>query len=99
MIQSIPFSQVTDNWSGWSITEKWISSQGPGWLSNQSLENEIVGQEKPEMKLLQGATQEKILGTVWNHAKDMLLSNVNLREQFSARLLEYLIQLDSQQPS
>lgn len=29
------------------------------------------------MKLLQGATQEKILGTVWNHAKDMLLSNVN----------------------
>ena len=29
------------------------------------------------MKLLQGATQEKILGTVWNHAKDMLLSNFN----------------------
>ena len=29
------------------------------------------------MKLLQGATQEKILGTVWNHTKDMLLSNVN----------------------
>ena len=51
------------------------------------------------MKLRQGTTQEKILGTVWNHAKDMLLSNVNLREQFSARLLEYLIQLDSQQPS
>ena len=92
-------SQATDNWSGWSISEKWISSQGLGWLSNQSLENEIVGQEKPEMKLLQGTTKEKILGTVWNHAKDMLLSNVNLREQFSARLLEYLIQLDSQQPS
>ena len=29
------------------------------------------------MKLLQGTTQEKILGTVWNHAKDMLLFNVN----------------------
>ena len=29
------------------------------------------------MKLLQGATQEKILGTVWNHAKEMLLFNVN----------------------
>ena len=29
------------------------------------------------MKLLQGTTQEKILGTVWNHAKDMLLLNVN----------------------
>ena len=51
--------------------------QVKGWLSNQSLENEIVGQEKPEMKLLRGATQEKILGTVWNHAKDMLLLNVN----------------------
>ena len=51
--------------------------QVKGWLSNQSLENEIVGQEKPEMKLLRGVTQEKILGTVWNHAKDMLLFNVN----------------------
>ena len=51
--------------------------QVKGWLSNQCLENEIVGQEKPEMKLLQGATQEKILGTVWNHAKYMLLFNVN----------------------
>ena len=51
--------------------------QNKGWLSNQSLENEIVGQEKPEMKLLQGATQEKILGIVWNHSKDMLLFNVN----------------------
>ena len=27
--------------------------------------------------MLQGTTQEKILGTVWNHAKDMLLFNVN----------------------
>ena len=51
--------------------------QVKGWLSNQSLENEIVGQEKPEMKLLRGGTQEKILGTVWDHAKDMLLFNVN----------------------
>ena len=47
-----------------------------GWLSNQSLENEIVGHEKPEMKVLRGTTQEKILGTVWDHAKDMLLFNV-----------------------
>ena len=47
--------------------------QVKGWLSNKSLENEIVGQEKAEMKLLRGATQEKILGTVWDHAKDMLL--------------------------
>ena len=51
--------------------------QVKGWLSNQSLENKIVGQEKPEMKLLRGVTEEKILGTVWNHAKDMLLFNVN----------------------
>ncbi|XP_068723496.1 uncharacterized protein [Montipora capricornis] len=51
--------------------------QVKGWLSNQSLENEIIRQENPEMKLLQGQTQEKILGTVWNHAKDMLLFNVN----------------------
>ena len=29
------------------------------------------------MKLLQGSTQEKILGTVWNHAKHVLLLNVN----------------------
>ena len=48
-----------------------------GWLSNQSLENEIVGQEKPEMKVLRGATQEKLLGTIWDHAKDTLLFNVN----------------------
>lgn len=29
------------------------------------------------MKLLQGVTHEKILGTVWNHAEDVLLFNVN----------------------
>ena len=29
------------------------------------------------MKLLQGSTQEKILGTAWNHAKHVLLLNVN----------------------
>ena len=51
--------------------------QDKGWLSNQSLENEIIRQDKPEMKLLQGSTQEKILGTVWNHAKHVLLLNVN----------------------
>ena len=51
--------------------------QVKGWLSDQSLENEIVRQEKPEMKLLRGVIQEKILGTVWNHVKDMLLFNVN----------------------
>ena len=32
--------------------------QVKGWLSNQSLKNEIVGQEKPEMKLLRGVTRE-----------------------------------------
>ena len=32
--------------------------QVKGWLSNQSLENEIVGQEEPEMKLLRGVTRE-----------------------------------------
>ena len=48
-----------------------------GWLLNQSLENEIVGQEKPEMKVLRGTTQEKILRTVWDHAKDMLFFNVD----------------------
>ena len=29
------------------------------------------------MKLLQRATQDKILGTAWNHTKDMLPFNVN----------------------
>ena len=29
------------------------------------------------MKLLQGATKEKVLGHVWNHAKHVLLLNVN----------------------
>ena len=48
-----------------------------GWLSNQSLENNIVGLEKPKMKVLRGATQEKILGTIWDHAKDMLPFNVD----------------------
>ena len=51
--------------------------QVKGWLSNRSLEDEITEQEKPKMKLLQGASQEKILGTVWNHAEDVLLFNVN----------------------
>jgi len=36
------------------------------WLSNRPLENEIIEQEKTEKNLLQGATQEKIIGTVWN---------------------------------
>ena len=54
-----------------------VSLKVKGWLSNQSLENKIVGQEKPEMKVLRRTTQEKILGTVWDHAKDMLLFNVN----------------------
>ena len=51
--------------------------QVKGWLSNRSLEKETTKQEKPEMKLLQGASQEKILGTVWNHAEDVLLFKVN----------------------
>ena len=51
--------------------------QVKGWLSNRSLENEITEQEKPKMKLLQGTTQEKVLGTVWNHAEDVLLFSVN----------------------
>lgn len=51
--------------------------QVKGWLSNRSLENETTEQEKPQMKLLQGTTHEKILGTVWNHAEDVLLFNVN----------------------
>ena len=51
--------------------------QVKGWLSNRPLENEIIEQEKPEKKLLQGATQGKILGTVWTHDKDLFLFNVN----------------------
>ena len=47
--------------------------QVKGWLSNQSLDTEIAKQEKPTMKLLQGTTQEKVLGTGWNHAEDVLL--------------------------
>ena len=30
------------------------------------------------MELLQGATQEKLLETVWNYDKDVLLFNINL---------------------
>ena len=51
--------------------------QVKGWFSNRSLEKETTKQEKPEMKLLQGTSQEKILGTVWNHAEDVLLFKVN----------------------
>ena len=50
--------------------------QGRGWISNRSLQNEITEQEILKMKLLQGTAQEKILRTVWNHAKDVLLFNV-----------------------
>lgn len=51
--------------------------QVKGWLSNRSLENEIAEEEKPKMKLLQGTTQEKVLVSVWNHAEDVILFNVN----------------------
>ena len=51
--------------------------QVKGWLSKRSLQNEIAEEEKPKMKLLQGTAQEKVLGTVWNHAEDVLLFNVN----------------------
>lgn len=51
--------------------------QVKGWLSNRSLEDKITEQDKPKMKFLRGASQEKILGTVWNHAEDVLLFNVN----------------------
>lgn len=73
VIPSIPFSKPSDWQMSW-MKYYWKGGiQVKGWLSNKSLENEIVGQEKAEMKLLRGATQEKILGTVWDHAKDMLL--------------------------
>ena len=77
-------------------------------LFNWLWRNEIVGQEKPEMKLLRGATQEKILGTVWNHAKDMLLFNVNPPNDITLTKRTVLsqiarifgpVELDSQQPS
>ena len=51
--------------------------QVKGWLSNRCLKNEIIEQKKPEKKLLQGTTQGKILGTVWNHTEDVFLFNVN----------------------
>ena len=77
-------------------------------LFNWLWRNEIVGQEKPEMKLLRGATQEKILGTVWNHAKDMLLLNVNPPNDITLTKRTVLsqiarifgpVELDSQRPS
>ena len=97
-------SHVTDDWAGWSVIMKG-GFQVKGWISNRSLGNEITEQRKLKMKLLQDTTQEKILGTVWNHAKDVLLVNVTHpkpllkpKEQYWARLLESLIQLDLQQP-
>lgn len=48
-----------------------------GWLSNQPLRKEEEDQEYTTMKLLQGATEEKILWTIWNHAEDVFLLNVN----------------------
>ena len=58
------------------------------------------------MNLLRGATQEKILGTVWNHPKDMLLFNVNppnditlTKRTVLSQIAQIFDQLDSQQPS
>lgn len=51
--------------------------QVKGYLPNRSSENEIIEQEKSKKKLLQGATQGEILGTVWNQDKDVFLFNVN----------------------
>ena len=47
------------------------------WLSNRSLENKILKLEKPKWNYWK-ATQEKVLGTVWNHAEDVLLFSVKL---------------------
>ena len=44
--------------------------QVKGWSSNQAFKEEKHGQEEQEMKLLQGPTEEKVLGSVWNKSND-----------------------------
>lgn len=44
-----------------------------GWLSNQPLKKS-KDQEDPVIKLQQGAMEEKILGTIWNHSADVFCS-------------------------
>ena len=53
-----------------------------GWLSNQNLRKENEEEQGGiSMKLLQGKTEEKILGTIWNHAEDVFLFNVSQPEE------------------
>ena len=62
-----------------------ILSQGgyqvKGWLSNQPLRKEREGRRETSVKLLQGATEEKILGTIWNHAEDVFMFKFNPPEE------------------
>ena len=57
-----------------------------GWISNQPLKEDKPDQEEQEMKLLQGHTEEKVLGSVWN----------NLSDIFSFRVKEGITKLPPQ---
>lgn len=55
--------------------------QVKGWLSNQPLQKEKEGQRETSVKLLQGATEEEILRTIWNHAEDVFMFKFNPPEE------------------
>ena len=55
--------------------------QVKGWLSNQPLRKEKEGQRETSVKLLQGATEEEIFGTIWNHAEDVFMFKFNPPEE------------------
>ena len=62
-----------------------VLSQGgfqvKGWLSNQPLQKEKEGQRETSVKLLHGATEEKILGTIWNRTEDVFKFKFNPPEE------------------
>ena len=53
------------------------------WLSNQPLRKEKEGQRETWVKPLQGATEEKIIGTTLNHAEDAFMFKLNPPEEIS----------------
>ena len=41
-----------------------------GWSSNETLDENLQSEDSSSVKFLEGESGEKVLGTVWNNAKD-----------------------------
>ena len=51
-----------------------------GWSSNETLEENLQNEDSSSVKFLEGESGEKVLGTVWNNAKDTFTFKVKVNE-------------------